>query len=84
MAPPAGGDSRSLAAHTHQWQKFRDAYGAFWALRILGRANQTAELRDWPIRLTWTGFYFLGEMEPTAEQLAELDQTMATLLRRFT
>ena len=84
MAPPAGGDSRSLAAHTHQWQKFRDAYGAFWALRILGRANQTAELRDWPMRLSWTGFEISADDKPTAQQLAELDQTMSTLLRRFT
>jgi len=84
VAPPADGDSRSLAASTRQWKKFRDAYGTFWALRILGRANQTAELRGWPMRLTWTGFNLLGEMEPTAEQLAELDQTMSTLWRRFT
>ncbi len=84
VTPPAGGDSRSLAAHTRQWRKFRDSYGAFWALRILGRANQTAELRGWPMRLTWTGFNPLGESEPTAEQLTELDQTMSTLWRRFT
>ena len=73
-----------LAAHTRRWRDFRDAYGAFWALRILGRVNQTAELCDWPLHLTWAGFEQSSEKEPTMEQLAEVDQTMSTLLRRFT
>ena len=66
-----------------QWQTFRNAYGAFWALRILGMVNQTAELRDWPLRLHWSGFETQEDRQPTEEQLAELKQTMSTLLRRF-
>ena len=84
VAASENGEEDSLAAYSRQWKKFRDAYGAFWALRILGRVNQTAELCDWPMRLTWTGFELSPEVKPTAEQLAELDQTMSTLLRRFT
>lgn len=80
---PEGGDSTSLAAYSRQWRRFRDAYGAFWALRILSRANQTAELRDWPMRLAWTGFETAACEKPTAAQLSELEQTMSTLLRRF-
>ena len=45
--------------------------------------NQTAELRDWPLRLHWSGFETLEDRQPTEEQLAELEQTMSTLLRRF-
>ncbi len=79
-APPA---EDALARHTQQWKDFRDAYGAFWALRILGRVNQTAELRDWPMRLAWPGFETSADAGPTPQHLAELDQTMSTLMRRF-
>ena len=73
----------ALQQFEDRWQNFRNAYGAFWALRILGRVNQTAELRDWPLRLHWSGFETLEDQHPTEEQLAELDQTLSTLLRRF-
>jgi len=72
-----------LSSYTERWKSFRDAYGAFWALRIMGRVNQTAELCEWPMRLTWTGFEIAAEAKPTTQQLSELDQTMATTLRRF-
>jgi hypothetical protein len=82
--PPAGDAENALATHTRQWKNFRDAYGAFWALRILARVNQTAELSNWPMRLTWTGFGISADDQLTADQQTELDQAMATLLRRFT
>lgn len=75
---------QSLAAFTCRWLNFRDAYGAFWALRILGRVNYTAELRHWPLRLAWQGFDPSNDESPTATQLTELQQTLDTLLRRFT
>ncbi len=73
----------SLDAYTRQWLAFRDAYGAFWALRIQRRLNETAELRHWPIRLAWHGFEGPADESPTAEQFAELEQTTQTLWRRF-
>jgi hypothetical protein len=85
LATPLAGDTESsLATYTRQWKNFRDAYGAFWALRILARINQTAELSNWPVRLTWTGFDISEDDRPTTELLTELDQAMSTLLRRFT
>ncbi|MCG8451153.1 MAG: hypothetical protein MI725_16415 [Pirellulales bacterium] len=71
-----------LASFTAQWRSFRDAFGAFWALRILGRINQSAELLNWPIRLNWSGFTTVGS-QPTQAELAELEQQLETLLRRF-
>lgn len=79
-ATPAG---EALAERTGQWLKFRDAYGAFWALRVLGRVNETAGLRRWPMRLTWQGFEIEDDTAPTKEQLVELDQALGSLLRRF-
>ncbi|NOZ39526.1 MAG: hypothetical protein GXP24_04790 [Planctomycetes bacterium] len=72
-----------LSSFSEQWKSFRDRYGTFWALRILGRVNQTAELRDWPLRLHWSGFETQKNQQPTETQLAELGQALATLLRRF-
>ena len=65
------------------WLQFRDAYGAFWALRILGRVNETAALQDWPIRLQWQGFFPTKEQQPSDRQMRELEQCWTTLMRRF-
>jgi hypothetical protein len=72
---------------TKRWLAFRDAWGAFWALRVLQRVNQTAELSHWPIRLQWSG---LISTEDTSTPAAldppiggSLDQTLDALLRRF-
>lgn len=75
-----------LDPHNRQWLFFRNAFGAFWALRILQRINQTAEVCDWPVRLTWTGFLPTDDAPVDsleASHLAEIDQTLQTLLRRF-
>jgi hypothetical protein len=54
-----------LAPFTHRWLAFRDAWGAFWALRILHRINETATLSHWPVRLQWNGFV---PVDPTINQ----------------
>jgi len=75
-----------LDHYNQQWLRFRNAFGAFWALRILQRINQTAEVCDWPVRLAWTGFLPTDDAPADAlhpDHLAEIDQTLQTLLRRF-
>jgi len=80
-APP------STLPQTTRWLAFRDAWGAFWALRVLQRVNQTAELSDWPVRLQWNGFVSTEAAAPPATLAppieAALDQSLDTLLRRF-
>ena len=44
------------------WLRFRDAYGAVWALRIAQRVNDTARQQDWDGRLTWSGLEGNGEL----------------------
>ncbi len=73
----------SLASLDSHWLSFRNSYGSFWALRLLGRVNQSAEQRNWPLRLEWSGLVKIGEQEPSPEQLEELRQTMDSVLRRF-
>jgi len=70
----------SLGSQTDRWLKFRNAWGAFWALRVLERVNQTAEAVQWPVRLEWTGFTPNGVDAATA---AHIDQTLDSLLWRF-
>lgn len=71
-----------LASSSQEWLRFRDAYGAFWALRFLGRLIQTAELQGWSFQPTWSGF-IAGEKAPIQKQLEELEQAMDGFLRRF-
>jgi hypothetical protein len=84
----------TLPLQTDRWLGFRDAYGAFWGLRIMQRVNETAALRNWPVELTWSGFGKVNSVaglseagEPRSETSAtivtEIDQTLNTLLRRF-
>lgn len=75
---------------TNRWLTFRNAWGAFWALRVLQRVNQTAELSDWPIRLQWSGFVRVNEAPDAASNIsldapttAALNQSLDALLRRF-
>ncbi|NOY29401.1 MAG: hypothetical protein GXP28_04260 [Planctomycetes bacterium] len=75
-----------LAELDRRWLDFRDAYGALWALRILARINQTAEVQGWPMRLVWSGFTLHPVKEVaklSEEQLEELRTALSTLLRRF-
>jgi len=75
--------ANSLDPRTASWLRFRNSFGAFWALRILGRVNQTAEHSDWPLRLDWSGFATQEDRPLTQEQWEEFEQAWATLLRRF-
>ena len=73
-----------------RWLAFRNGWGAFWALRVLQRINQTAELSDWPVRLEWGGF--APREVPNADgsaavidpaHAAQIEQALDSLLRRF-
>ncbi len=69
-----------------RWLKLRDSFGAFWGLRIMQRVNETAALRDWPVQLAWSGFESITDKQSpalSATQVAEIEQSLDTLLRRF-
>lgn len=79
-------NDRSLDALTERWLRFRNAFGAFWGLRIQQRVNETARLRNWPVYLTWLGFEIIADRnsrQPTESEFAEIKQSLDTLLRRF-
>ena len=83
MRKPANAKAAELSEQNARWLKFRDAFGAFWGLRILQRVNETAGLRNWPMRLVWSGFEKINEEEMTEVQQGEIEQSLDTLLRRF-
>lgn len=71
-----------LLSPSTRWLRFRNAFGAFWALRVLQRVNQTAKIQNWPVRLQWSGFRELpGRNDPLPVEAME--QCLGTLLRRF-
>jgi hypothetical protein len=71
------------------WFCFRDAFGAFWAVRVVQRVNQGLHATGSRLELTWLGWAAVAEAGPsaTAEDLEfALDQAKRTLrtgLRRF-
>ena len=77
---------QTLKNDTARWLRFRDGFGAFWAIRVMQRVNETAGLRNWPVRLTWSGFESATHEKPPVlnkVQIEEIEQTFDTLLRRF-
>lgn len=92
-----GGAARAAAPlsefrrFNERWLAFRNGWGAFWALRVLQRINQTAELSDWPVRLEWGGFAprevandadaSVAVIDPA--HATQIEQALDSLLRRF-
>jgi hypothetical protein len=74
-----------LEQDRERWLSFRDAWGAFWALRVMQRINQSAEHGVWPVRLRWDGFAPLAD-DQIVDDLplaAAVEQSMDAVLRRF-
>jgi hypothetical protein len=67
------------------WFWFRDAWGVVWALRTQERFNRTAELKRWPVRLSWFGLVATGT--PDADDAGFIpDEAIGdfrALVRRF-
>ncbi len=86
LRPSRPANDQGLDALTERWLRFRNAFGAFWGLRIQQRVNETAKLRNWPVHLTWVGFETIADRtsrQPTESEFAEIKQSLDTLLRRF-
>jgi hypothetical protein len=67
------------------WFWFRDHWGVVWALRALERFNRSADLNQWPVRLTWFGLVPAapaGRDEPPLVPLAA-EAAFRGLIRRF-
>jgi hypothetical protein len=67
------------------WFWFRDAWGVVWALRIQERFNRTAELKGWPLRLSWFGLVMTGPSpgEHPVTVPGEAITDFRSLIRRF-
>ncbi len=69
------------------WFWFRDAWGVVWALRIEDRFNRTAELKGWPVRLSWFGLVATGDRQDQGnDPLTVPNEAIAdfrALVRRF-
>lgn len=54
-----------------RWRSFLDGWGAFWAVRLAARLNQTAELQDWPVRFGLRGLVARRRTSVAAESRAD-------------
>jgi hypothetical protein len=69
----------------HLWFDFRDAFGAFWALRVIERMNAAARQHGWNTDLAWSGFHTQDArpLPDSSDLAAEQLSTFKGLLRRF-
>jgi hypothetical protein len=70
------------------WLHFRDAFGAFWAIRVLQRVNQGLAMGGSSISLAWHGWHGPPneESEPPGQaksSVPQADRMLRTTLRRF-
>ena len=84
--PRSTAAANDTTSYDRLWLDYRDAFGSFWAMRILVRFNDTAGRCNWPVTLTWQGFLdphggSIARLDPTTD--AALQQALASLLRRF-
>lgn len=59
------------ASWDRRWLRFRDRFGAFWAVRVLQRVNQLTIERKWGIMLTWWGFRHVESSSATDDGSSE-------------
>ncbi len=80
---------KAVLGYDRLWLDFRDRFGAFWAVRVMQRVNETADLESWNVRLEWSGLQRVDAGETGSEPLesplpdAAMERTFRTLLRRF-
>lgn len=69
---------RKGSATDQLWARFRDRFGAVWALRLREQFNAAAQNAGWPVRLGWFG------LVPKTDQPApEWHTTLVALQKRF-
>jgi hypothetical protein len=62
------------------WLDFRDAFGLFWAARVMARLNTAARQHGWPVVFAWRGVQ-LDDADLRAREAAS--RSLRMLLRRF-
>lgn len=72
--------ARSANSTERLWLDFRDAFGLFWAVRVMARLNAASAQHGWPITVTWRGIEF-GDADD--RPLAAFARSLRMLLRRF-
>ncbi len=67
------------------WRTFRDWYGAMWGLRVVQSLVSASEMYQWPVTLSWSGFFEIEREAPQENGEIELalQTTLRGQLRRF-
>jgi len=79
------GANSHLPPETILWRRFRDAYGALWALQVQQRIVDQAARRKWPVEVDWSGFEFPSQVETDAlpQERREIRLLLVSTLKRF-
>jgi hypothetical protein len=74
--------SQTAASELEQlWRRFRNGFGAVWALRVMEQFNAAARHASWALHLTWFGLEPLPEGTPPPSE--EVAQKLRAVLKRF-
>jgi hypothetical protein len=70
------------------WLRFRDAFGAFWAVRVMQRVNLGVESMEPPFTLAWHGWEGFPDVhaapcDSDRKAILHAAKTQRTALRRF-
>jgi hypothetical protein len=78
MPPEIDRRFASGSATDQLWARFRDRFGAVWALRLREQFNAAAQNAGWPVRLGWFGL-----VPKTVQPAPEWHATLVALQKRF-
>jgi len=77
------GRPENLRAEDRAWIDFRDSFGAFWAVRVMLRVNDSAARYEWGLWLSWNGFHQVEIVGSHADFRDGVREALITCLRKL-
>lgn len=77
------GCPENLRAEDRAWIDFRDSFGAFWAVRVMLRVNDSAARYEWGLWLSWNGFHQVEIVGSHADFRDGVREALISCLRKL-
>lgn len=77
------GCPENLRPEDRAWIDFRDSFGAFWAVRVMLRVNDSAARYEWGLWLSWNGFHQVEIVGSHADFRDGVREALITCLRKL-
>ncbi len=77
------GCPENLHPEDRAWIDFRDSFGAFWAIRVMLRVNDSAARYEWGLWLSWNGFHQVEIVGSHADFRDGVREALVSCLRKL-